>query len=144
MKGGEGVRLFLACKPQQRLMMVYQREFFPKSSLQPEAPTTVPALPEGCRLVGTGRFGPRAPPGSGRKVCGDGGTVQGCSGQALAGLDWSTRYHTVLPEASGEVQDPLGTSGQMLVTQPSPVTASLLLQPSKNAVRRLRSRNPPS
>lgn len=49
--------LFLACKPQQRLMKIFQRKFAPKSLLQPEAPITVPAL-----LVMRGGFAPCALP----------------------------------------------------------------------------------
>lgn len=120
--------------------MIFQRELFPKSSLQPEAPGTAPAL-----LV---RFGPPAPPGSGRMMCGDGGTAQSHSGKALAVLDRvprSTHCHTLLPEASGEVRDPLDASGQTRVTQPGPMTASLLCQPSQAAaVGHCRVRNPPS
>ena len=37
----------------------------------------------------------------------------------------------LLPEASGEVRDPPDAPGQTLVTQPGPVMASLLLQPSQ-------------
>lgn len=63
---------------------------------------------------------------------------------AGAAVNTLPRCHTLLPEVSGEVQDPPDASGQMLVTQPGPVMVSLLLQPGENTVHRLRSRNPPS
>lgn len=40
--------------------------------------------------------------------------------------------HMLLPDASGEVQDALDTSRQMVVTQLDPMMVSLLLQPSEN------------
>lgn len=112
--------LFLACKPQQRLMRIFQRKFSTKSLLQPEAPITVPAL-----LVRRGGFGPCAPLAL-AGLCGS----PGCTKCPIHTL----RSHTLLPEASGEVQDAPDLSGQTLVTQPGPMTASLLLQPSENTV----------
>lgn len=107
--------LFLACKPQQRLMKIFQRKFAPKSLLQPEAPITVPAL-----LVMRGGFGPCALPA--------------LAGQCVVMEEPCTALHqvphphtaipTLLPEASGEVQNPPDMSIQRLVTQPGPMTSA--------------------
>lgn len=89
-RSGEGaLSLFLACKLQQRLLMVFQKEFFSKSLLQPEAPVTRGA---------EGKVWPPCTPGSGRTACGAGGTVQRRSTQVSAGLD-QMPHTAVLPLA---------------------------------------------
>lgn len=132
--------LFLARKPQQRLRMIFQREYFPShhSSLRPH----------GCMPGGQweGGFGKHPQPW--QCVVMWGSAERQRAGAHRAGpaatvhtLSWC---HMLLPEASGEVQDPRDTSGQMLVTQPGPVMGFLLLQPITIAVHRPQCRNPPS
>lgn len=75
--------------------MVFQREFFPTSLLQPEAHITALALP-----VRRGSFVLCVPLAL-AVMCGDGGTVQSRSGWVLAGLDWvlqTTRSFQMLLE----------------------------------------------